>query len=186
MLEPRFVGAEHVRIANEVKALLAKYQALQDIISILGTDELSEDDRLVVHRARRLQRFLTQPFFSSEQFTGQPGRYVPISETLRGFDEILQGKTTTSRAGFPWWARSTTPSKSCHCERGGATRRGLSEAVIFAARCAGCRSWPMACWALWPGHAPLRVAGPGGSAMRRQECSVAVEGTVGSMQSAAC
>jgi len=92
MLEPRFVGAEHVRIANEVKALLAKYQALQDIISILGTDELSEDDRLVVHRARRLQRFLTQPFFSSEQFTGQPGRYVPISETLRGFDEILQGK----------------------------------------------------------------------------------------------
>ncbi len=92
MLEPRFVGAEHVRIANEVKAVLAKYQALQDIISILGTDELSEDDRLVVHRARRLQRFLTQPFFSSEQFTGQPGRYVPISETLRGFDEILQGK----------------------------------------------------------------------------------------------
>ncbi|MGI6375473.1 MAG: F0F1 ATP synthase subunit beta [Anaerolineae bacterium] len=92
MLEPRFVGAEHVRIANEVKAMLAKYQALQDIISILGTDELSEGDRLVVHRARRLQRFLTQPFFSSEQFTGQPGRYVPISETLRGFDEILQGK----------------------------------------------------------------------------------------------
>jgi len=92
MLEPRFVGIEHVRIANEVKSVLAKYEALQDIISILGTDELSEEDRMVVHRARRLQRFLTQPFFSSEQFTGQPGRYVPVGETLRGFDEILQGK----------------------------------------------------------------------------------------------
>jgi F-type H+-transporting ATPase subunit beta len=92
LLEPRFVGERHVRIASEVKAVLAKYEALQDIISILGTDELSEEDRSTVHRARRLVRFLTQPFFSTEQFTGQPGRFVPLEETLRGFEEILAGQ----------------------------------------------------------------------------------------------
>jgi len=92
MLEPRYVGERHVRIASEVKAYLAKYEELQDIISILGTEELSEEDRLIVHRARRLQRFLTQPFFSTEQYTGIPGRYVPLEETLRGFEEILEGK----------------------------------------------------------------------------------------------
>ena len=92
MLEPRYVGERHVRIASEVKAVLAKYEALQDIISILGTEELSEEDRLTVRRARRLQRFLTQPFFSTEQFTGIPGKYVPMEETLRGFEEILAGE----------------------------------------------------------------------------------------------
>ncbi len=92
LLESRYVGERHVRIASEVKGILAKYEELQDIISILGTEELSEEDRLVVHRARRLQRFLTQPFFSTEQFTGMPGRYVPLEETLRGFEEILEGK----------------------------------------------------------------------------------------------
>jgi len=92
LLEPRFVGEYHVRIASEVRAVLAKYQALQDIISILGTEELSEEDRLTVHRARRLQRFLTQPFFSTEQYTGIPGRYVELEDTLRGFEEILQGE----------------------------------------------------------------------------------------------
>lgn len=92
MLEPRIVGERHVRIANEVKAILAQYEALQDIISILGTEELSEEDQLVVHRARRLQRFLTQPFFSTEQFTGIPGVFVPLEETLRGFEEILEGR----------------------------------------------------------------------------------------------
>ncbi len=91
MLEPRIVGERHVRIASEVKAVLAQYEALQDIISILGTQELSEEDRLIVHRARRIQRFLTQPFFSTEQFTGIPGTYVPLEETLRGFEEILAG-----------------------------------------------------------------------------------------------
>lgn len=92
MLESRYVGDRHVRIASEVKAVLAQYEALQDIISILGTEELSEEDRLVVRRARRLQRFLTQPLFSTEHFTGVPGKYVPLEETLRGFGEILEGK----------------------------------------------------------------------------------------------
>jgi F-type H+-transporting ATPase subunit beta len=91
LLEPRYVGERHVRIASDVKAILAKYEALQDIISILGTEELSEEDRLVVRRARRLQRFLTQPFFSTQQYTGMEGRYVPLEETLRGFEEIVAG-----------------------------------------------------------------------------------------------
>jgi len=92
MLEARYVGDRHVRIATEVKAALAKYEALQDIISILGTDELSEEDQTVVRRARRLQRFLTQPFFSTEQYTGLEGRYVSIDETLDGFEAILAGE----------------------------------------------------------------------------------------------
>ena len=91
MLEPRYVGARHVRIAAEVKALLARNESLQDIISILGTEELSEEDRLTVHRARRVQRFLTQPFYSTEQFTGIPGKYVTIEDTLDGFEQILAG-----------------------------------------------------------------------------------------------
>ncbi len=92
LLTPAGVGAEHVAIANEVRALLARYQELQDVIAILGIEELSDADRLVVARARRLQRFLTQPFFVSEPFTGLAGRYVPLSETLRGFQEIVQGR----------------------------------------------------------------------------------------------
>ncbi|MBC7237779.1 MAG: F0F1 ATP synthase subunit beta [Chloroflexi bacterium] len=92
MLQPRIVGERHVRIAAGVKEVLAKYDELQDTISILGTEELSEEDQLIVRRARRLQRFLTQPFFSTEQFTGLPGRYVPLEETLRGFEEILAGE----------------------------------------------------------------------------------------------
>ena len=92
LLEPRFVGERHARVASEVRAVLAKYEALQDIISILGTEELSEEDRLTVRRARRLQRFLTQPFFSTEQYTGIQGKYVELEDTLRGFEEILEGR----------------------------------------------------------------------------------------------
>ncbi|MEA3408399.1 MAG: F0F1 ATP synthase subunit beta [Chloroflexota bacterium] len=92
MLEPRYVGRRHVRVANAVKETLARYMELQDIISILGVEELSEEDRLIVHRARRLQRFLTQPFFTTERFTGVSGEYVPLEETLRGFEEILDGQ----------------------------------------------------------------------------------------------
>ncbi len=92
LLTPERVGVEHYRIAMEVRALLARYQELQDVIAILGMDELSEADRLAVNRARRLQRFLTQPFFASEPFTGMPGRFVPLEETLRGFSEILAGQ----------------------------------------------------------------------------------------------
>jgi len=92
LLEPRYVGQRHVRIATEVRTVLAQYEALQDVISILGMEELSEEDRLVVRRARRLQRFLSQPFFSTEQHTGLEGRYVPMEETLRGFEEIIEGE----------------------------------------------------------------------------------------------
>lgn len=92
LLAPASVGEEHYAIATEVRALLARYQELQDIIAILGLDELSDEDRLAVSQARRLQRFLTQPFFVSEPFTGMPGRYVPLEETLRGFREILEGR----------------------------------------------------------------------------------------------
>jgi F-type H+-transporting ATPase subunit beta len=92
LLTPDMVGAEHYAIATQVRALLARYQELQDVIAILGIEELSEQDRQAVIRARRIQRFLTQPFFVSESFTGTPGRYVPLDETLRGFGEILDGQ----------------------------------------------------------------------------------------------
>src|SRR5204862_3297298 len=92
ILKPEIVGEEHFRVANEVKAVLQRYRELQDIIAILGIDELSDEDRLTVNRARKIERFLSQPFFVAEQFTGTPGVYVKIEDTIRGFDEILQGK----------------------------------------------------------------------------------------------
>ncbi len=91
-LDANIIGKEHYDIARKVQAILQKYKELQDIIAILGMDELSEDDKLIVNRARRIQRFLSQPFFVAEVFTGFPGRYVPLSETIRGFKEILEGK----------------------------------------------------------------------------------------------
>jgi F-type H+/Na+-transporting ATPase subunit beta len=91
MLTPSAVGQEHFDIATEVRTLLARYEELQDVIAILGMEELSEDDYLAVIRARRIQRFLSQPFFVSESFTGIPGRYVPLKETLRGFRGIIDG-----------------------------------------------------------------------------------------------
>lgn len=92
ILDPRIVGEEHYKVASDVKHILERYSELQDIIAILGVDELSEEDRLVVVRARRIQRFLSQPFSVAEQFTGYEGKYVPIKETIRGFKEILEGK----------------------------------------------------------------------------------------------
>jgi F-type H+/Na+-transporting ATPase subunit beta len=92
ILKADIVGDDHFRVANEVKQVLQRYRELQDIIAILGIDELSDEDRLTVNRARKLERFLSQPFHVAEQFTGTPGVYVPIEETIRGFDEILQGK----------------------------------------------------------------------------------------------
>ena len=91
ILEPSIVGQDHYDVASSVKEVLQRYGDLQDIIAILGVEELSDDDRLVVSRARKLQRFLSQPMFVAEQFTGQAGRYVPIAETVRGFKEILNG-----------------------------------------------------------------------------------------------
>ena len=91
ILDPRIVGQEHFEVARGVQEILQKYKELQDIIAILGMDELSEDDKLVVNRARKVQRFLSQPFFVAGQFTGLEGKYVPIAETIRGFREILEG-----------------------------------------------------------------------------------------------
>mgnify|MGYP001065495200 CR=1 FL=1 len=90
--EKAVVGKEHYETARGVQEILQRYKELQDIIAILGMDELSEDDKIVVNRARKIQRFLSQPFHVAEQFTGLPGKYVPVAETIRGFQEILEGK----------------------------------------------------------------------------------------------
>jgi F-type H+-transporting ATPase subunit beta len=92
ILDPRIVGADHYGVARAVKTVLQKYKDLQDIIAILGIDELSEDDRLAVARARKIERFLSQPFFVAEQFTGTPGKYVKVADTIEGFREIVEGK----------------------------------------------------------------------------------------------
>jgi len=92
ILDPAIVGEEHYQVARGVQRTLQRYKELQDIIAILGMEELSEEDKLTVHRARRIQRFCSQPFHVAEQFTGIPGKYVPIKETVRGFKEILEGK----------------------------------------------------------------------------------------------
>ncbi|MCL4824730.1 MAG: F0F1 ATP synthase subunit beta, partial [Anaerolineales bacterium] len=92
ILDPNIVGEDHYRTAREVQRVLQRYKDLQDIIAILGMDELSEDDKLIVSRARKIERFFSQPFFVAERFTGIPGRYVPLKETVRGFREILDGK----------------------------------------------------------------------------------------------
>lgn len=92
ILDPEILGEKHYRVARMVQEILQKYKDLQDIIAILGMDELSEKDKLVVNRARKVQRFLSQPFFVAEQFTGLKGRYVPVGETIRGFEDILEGR----------------------------------------------------------------------------------------------
>ena len=92
ILDPRIVGEEHYDVATKVKRILERYKELQDIIAILGIDELSEEDKSVVARARKIQRFLSQAFTVAEQFTGLAGKYVPVQETVRGFKEILEGK----------------------------------------------------------------------------------------------
>lgn len=92
ILTPDVVGLEHYEVARETQRILQRYKELQDIIAIMGMDELSEEDKLTVSRARKIQRFLSQPFSVAEQFTGMQGKYVPIKETVRGFKEILEGK----------------------------------------------------------------------------------------------
>jgi F-type H+-transporting ATPase subunit beta len=92
ILDPLIVGEEHYNIARQVQQTLQRYKDLQDIIAILGVEELSEDDKLIVARARKIQRFLTQPMYVAAQFTGRDGRYVKIEDTVRGFREILEGK----------------------------------------------------------------------------------------------
>ncbi|MCL2035091.1 MAG: F0F1 ATP synthase subunit beta, partial [Oscillospiraceae bacterium] len=92
ILEKEILGEEHYNVARSVQSILQRYKDLQDIIAILGIDELSENDKLIVDRARKVQRFLSQPFFVAEKFTTLPGRYVPVAETVRGFGEIIDGK----------------------------------------------------------------------------------------------
>ena len=92
ILDPRIVGEEHYQVARGVQEILQRYKELQDIIAIMGMDELSEEEKVLVARARKVQRFLSQPFFVAEQFTGTTGRYVPLGETIQGFKEILEGK----------------------------------------------------------------------------------------------
>jgi len=92
ILDPNIVGADHYQTTRQVQEVLQKYKDLQDIIAILGMDELSEDDKIAVSRARKIERFFSQPMFVAEQFTNLPGKYVPLPETIRGFKEILEGK----------------------------------------------------------------------------------------------
>ena len=92
ILTPEIVGQEHYQVARDVQSILQRYNELQDIIAILGIDELSDEDKLTVSRARKIQRFLSQPFSVAEQFTGFEGKYVPLKETIRGFKEIIEGK----------------------------------------------------------------------------------------------
>jgi len=92
ILNPQVVGEEHYRVAREVQRILQKYKDLQDIIAILGMDELSEDDKLTVSRARKIQRFFSQPFFVAEEFTGSKGKYVKLEDTIKGFQELVEGK----------------------------------------------------------------------------------------------
>ena len=92
MLDPRIIGEEHYQVARDVQRVLQTYKSLQDIIAILGMDELSEEDKLVVARARKIQRFLSQPFHVAEVFTGSPGKFVPLKETIKGFRMIVNGE----------------------------------------------------------------------------------------------
>ena len=92
ILDPAYVGEKHYNVARRVQRTLQRYRELQDIIAILGVDELSEEDKLVVHRARRMERFLSQPFFVAEVFTGKAGEYTSIADTIRSFEEIADGK----------------------------------------------------------------------------------------------
>jgi F-type H+-transporting ATPase subunit beta len=92
ILDPNYLGEDHYSVARQVQQILQKYKDLQDIIAILGMDELSDEDKVTVARARRIQRFLSQPFHVAEVFTGTAGKYVPVKETVKGFQEIIEGK----------------------------------------------------------------------------------------------
>jgi F-type H+-transporting ATPase subunit beta len=100
ILDKNVLGEEHYNVARAVQSILQRYKDLQDIIAILGMDELSENDRLIVDRARKVQRFLSQPFFVAEKFTSIPGKYVPVAETVRGFAGIIEGKYDDIPEGY--------------------------------------------------------------------------------------
>jgi F-type H+-transporting ATPase subunit beta len=130
ILKADVVGEDHFRVANEVKRVLQRYRELQDIIAILGIDELSDEDRLTVNRARKLERFLSQPFHVAEQFTGTPGVYVKIEDTIRGFDEILHGKhdDLPERAFFMKGTIDEVVKETGHTDEEGSEKQEESEA----------------------------------------------------------
>ena len=99
-LNPKIVGEEHYRVARNVQEILQRYKELQDIIAILGLEELSDEDKLVVSRARKTQKFLSQPFFVGETFTGRPGKYVPLQKTISDFRDIIEGKYDSEPEDF--------------------------------------------------------------------------------------
>ena len=117
ILSPEIVGNEHYQVARQVQSILQRYVELQDIIAIMGMDELSDEDKLTVSRARKIQRFLSQPFSVAEQFTGMKGKYVPIKETIRGFKEIIEGKHDDSPESACLWELSTRLLKRAKTDR---------------------------------------------------------------------
>ena len=164
ILTPDVVGREHYEVARDVQRILQRYKELQDIIAIMGMDELSEEDKLTVSRARKIQRFLSQPFSVAEQFTGMQGKYVPLKETIRGFKEIIEGKHDES-AGI------RVPLRRHHRRRAGegknavrgrrhvnlsSSDRDARTAVSSTARRKSSSCGPLtATCASWPGIRPM-------------------------------
>jgi F0F1-type ATP synthase beta subunit len=112
MLDPQVIGEEHYAVARQVQSILQRYKSLQDIIAILGMDELSEEDKLTVARARKIERFLSQPFFVAEVFTGSPGKLVSLEDTIKGFKGLCAASMTTCRKLLSTWSvRSRKPSR---------------------------------------------------------------------------
>ena len=135
ILDPRIVGQEHYDVAQSVKKTLQTYKDLQDIIAILGIDELSEDQKLTVARARKIQRFLSQPFHVAEQFTGAPGRYVKVADTVKGFKEIVEGKyDDVPEQAFYMKGTIDEVVQGVGKDEGG----GVKPSAVLVARC-----WPM-------------------------------------------
>ena len=167
ILDPRVIGDEHYNVARQVKQILQRYKDLQDIIAILGIDELSEDDKLTVTRARKIQKFLSQPFFVAEQFTGYKGKYVPIAETVRGFKEIVEGKhDEIPGAGvLPGRARSTKSSSARRAAVAWRFRRTSASSSSRPSGPSSTKTWTRSqlpgedgYFGVLPGHAPLLAA----------------------------
>lgn len=167
ILDPRIVGEEHYQVAKRVKEILQRYKELQDIIAILGIEELSDEDKLIVARARKIQRFLSQPFHVAEQFTGRPGKYVPVEETVRGFKEICEGRhddkpeqafymvgtidEVVQKAEEP---KAMNPEKDARLHlRVVSPSRLLVEAEVLEVQVPGLDGY----LGIWPGHRPLNA-----------------------------
>ena len=124
ILDPQVIGEEHYTVARRVQEVLQQYKALKDIIAILGMDELSEDDKLIVARARKIQRFLRQPFYVAEQFTNSPGKFVELADTIRSFKAIVDGEYDQSAGAGLLHGRRHRGSRGQGPEDGGGNRQG--------------------------------------------------------------